>query len=234
MTSNSNEPRTDSGVQRGASPILRGAYLHRMGERAEDERAAAQFWTTHGFAIESLEDPTERFSRRPDLRLLHDGKPWAFCEVKTVWHHRWSVRIEHSDGEEVRTESTDKPVEERISGDLVTAARQLRAENVNHALLNFVLLVNRDPAASFPVLSRVLTTHSSGSGRSLKARHDAMLAGEIQHFRSTVDLCLWANPAEDGELLIEGVVLFNPNLQSFAEEIAGMRTDKVISLEPAA
>src|SRR5271165_1690724 len=121
MTRNSNEPGAEGSAgdgPRDASPILRGAFVHRMGESAEDERLAAQFWIQHGFAVESLEDPTERFSRRPDLRLPRDGRPWAYCEVKTVWHHRWSVHILRSDREEMHTESTDKPVEERIGGDL--------------------------------------------------------------------------------------------------------------------
>jgi hypothetical protein len=57
---------------------------------------------------------------------------------------------------------------------------------------------------------------------------------EIQRFRRNVDLCLWANPGSNGELLIEGCVLFNPCLRSLAEEIAGLRGSKLIPLEPAA
>jgi hypothetical protein len=237
MTRNSNEPRDGAGEgneRDGASPVLRGAFVHRMGEDPEDERIAAQFWTHHGFTVESLEDPTERFSRRPDLRLLRDCVPWAYCEVKTVWQHRRSMRILHSDGEEVRTESTGRSVEERISGDIVTANRQLHAANPDRALLNLVLLVNRDPEASLLTLSHVLAAQPPRAGRSLKARREAMLAEEIQRFRKTVDLCLWTMPAANGELLVEGCFLFNPNLRSFAEEITGMRGDKVISLEPAA
>jgi hypothetical protein len=205
-----------------------------MGEDAEDERSAAQFWTRRGFTVEVLEDPNDRFSRRPDLRLLRDSVPWAYCEVKTVWHHRRSIHILHGDGEEVRTESTGKSVEERISGDLVTANRQLLAENPDHALVNLVLLVNRDSAASLPVLSQVLASQPAGAGRSLKARRDATLAKEIQSFHKTVDLCLWTAPSADGDLLLEGCFLFNPNLRSFAEEITGMRRGKVIPIEPAA
>jgi hypothetical protein len=192
-----------------------------MGEDPDDERLAAQFWTHHGFIAESLEDATERFSRRPDLRLLRDDGPWAYCEVKTVWQHRRTIHILHSDGEEVRTEPTGKSVEERVRGDLVTAYRQLNAENPGHTLLNLVLLVNRDSEASLPIVSQVLASEAAKDGRRLMARHEAMLGEEIQRFRKAVDLCLWTTPAAKGELLVEGCFLFNPNLRSFAEEITG-------------
>lgn len=237
MTRNSTKPSgevTGGSGSRGASPILRGAFVHRMGENLEDEHIAAKFWMLHGCAVEGIEDPSERFSRRPDLRLLRDGVPWAYCEVKTIWHHRWSVHILHQDHEEVRTQLTDKSVEERILGDLVTAERQLRAENPEHAVVNVVLLVNRDSDASISVLSRVLTGKASGSRRSPEAHREGRLAEEVQRFRRNVDLCVWAVPANDSELLVEGCYLFNPSLLSFAEEIAGMRKERIISLEPAA
>ncbi len=224
-----NQPQTAT-----QSPILRGAYVHRMGENADDERMAAQFWMARGFAVENLEDPAERFSRRPDLLLSQDGKPWAYCEVKTVWRHSWKVHILHEGREEVRTEQSAKPVDERIGGDLVTAARQLRAENQNRSLVNIVLLVNRDPEASLAILAQAFAAQPPQAKRGLKARHDAMLAEEIQGFRRHVDLCLWANPGPNGELAIEGCFLFNPCLRSFAEEIAGLRGAKLIPLEPAA
>lgn len=239
MTLNLNESNAGD-RQNGAppiaaqSPILRGAFVHRMGENPEDERLAARFWKARGFAVENLEDPAERFSRRPDLLLSQDGKPWAYCEVKTVWRHFWKVHILHEDHEEVRTEQSGKSVEERIGGDLVTAGRQLHADNPNHSLPNFVVLVNRDSEASFEILGRIFTTPPPQTKRGLKARRDLMEYEEIQRFRRNVDLCLWANPGANGELLIEGCVLFNPCLRSLAEEIAGLRGSKLIPLEPAA
>lgn len=235
MTRNLNEPESSavSGPP-SASPILRGAFVHRMGESAEDEHLVARFWELRGFVVENLENSAERFSRRADLLMLLDGRRWGYCEVKTVWQHRRSVHILHNDGEEVSTELIDQLAEERIGGDLVTADRQLRAQNPDHELFNIVYLVNRDSAASFSTLFDVLTRQPSKVGRSLKSRREAMLAKEIHSLRKTIDLCLWAMPAADGELNIEGCFLFNPNLRSFAEEITGMRGAKVISLEPAA
>ncbi|MGH9600181.1 MAG: hypothetical protein ACRD27_09965 [Terracidiphilus sp.] len=154
--------------------------------------------------------------------------------MKTVWHHSWAVHILHKDHEEVRTELSNKTVDERIGGDLVTAERQLRAENPDHALPNAVLLVNRDPDASLAALSRVLTGHSRKTKRSLKARHDEMLAGEIKRFCETVDLCLWASPAEDREIAVEGYFLFNPELRTQVEGLQGLGRSKLISLKPAA
>ena len=125
MTPSSNETnakRSPAGESRSLSqsPILRGAFVHRMGENLDDESMAAKFWTAQGFAVDTLEKPGERFSRRPDLRLLRGGGAWAYCEVKTVWQHRWTAHILHKDREEVRNELTNKSVEERIGGDLVT------------------------------------------------------------------------------------------------------------------
>ena len=240
MTPSLNEARTEHPEASGhrpasQSPILRGAFVHRMGENLDDERMAAKFWTSRGFEAESIEDSSDHFSRRPDLRLLRDGKPWAYCEVKTVWRHRWTVHILHEDrAEEMHTELSKKSVEERISGDLVTAARQLRAENSDHALLNIVLLINRDPDASLQILSRVLTAQPPKVRRSLKARHDAMLAEDVQQFRHTVDFCLWANAAEDRELAVEGYFLFNPGLRKIVGGLNGLGKDKLVSLEPAA
>jgi len=145
------------------------------------------------------------------------------------------VRILH-DGEptEERVEESKKPANERISGDLVTAARQLKAGNPNHSLLNFVFIVNRDAEASPTLLSQLLSESPAPSGNSLKVRRDVRLAEEVQGFRRIVDLCLWVNPGGAGQLDIEACFLLNPNLLSFAEEITGLRRDKLISLDPAA
>ncbi len=118
----------------------------------------------------------------------------------------------------VRTESTGRSVEERICGDLVTAKRQLQAGNPDHALLNLVLLVNRDSAASLSILTHVLATQPPRAGRSLKARREAMLAEEIQRFRKTVDLCLWTMPAAEDRLIVEACLLLKPCLLFQPEE----------------
>jgi len=206
-----------------------------MGENAADERWVAEFWRAHRLGVDAIEDPRQRFSKLPDLRLSHDGAPWAYCEVKTIARHSWKVSILH-DGQppEERVEESKKSVIERITGDLVTAARQLKAGNHDHALLNFVVLVNRDEEASPTLLSQLFSPRSALPGHSLKARREARLAEEVQAFRHNVDLCLWVNPAADEQLVVEACLLLNPNLLSFAEEITGLRRDKLISLDPAA
>ena len=233
--SKSRESKELSSLGPTASVPPRGAFVHRMGENAADERRVAEFWRTHGLGVDAIEDPGQHFSKLPDLRLSYDGAPWAYCEVKTIERHRWKVRILHGDQvAEERVEETTKSVIERITGDLVTAARQLKAGNPDHALLNFAVLVNRDAEASPDLLTHLFTAKRPSAGRSLKARRQASLAGELQSFRGHVDLCLWANPAADDQLIVEACLLLNPNLLSFAEEVSGLRGDKLISFDSAA
>jgi hypothetical protein len=206
-----------------------------MGENPEDERQVAEFWRKHGLDADAIENPRERFSKLPDLRLSYDGKPWAYCEVKTIVRHFWNVRILHDDRPiEERVEESKKSVMERITGDLVTAARQLSAGNPHHALLNFVVLVNRDTEASPTLLAQLFSAPPASPGRDLKARRQARLAEEMQGFRRNVDLCLWVKPAAEEKLDVETCLLLNPALLSFAEEVTGLRGDKLISLNPAA
>jgi len=219
----------------GAGAPLRGVFVHRMGENAADERQVAEFWRAHRLGADAIENPGERYSRLPDLRLTYDGAPWAYCEVKTIARHSWKVRILH-DGQpaEERVEESSKSVIERITGDLITAAGQLKAGNQDHALLNFVVLVNRDAEASPGLLTQLFSASAASQGSSLKARRENRLAEEVQGFRRTVDLCLWMNPGAEGQLTVEACLLLNPNLLSFAEEITGLRGDQLISLNPAA
>jgi hypothetical protein len=206
-----------------------------MGENAADERQVEEFWRKHGLRVDAIENPSERFSKLPDLRLSYGGSPWAYCEVKTIARHFWKVRILHDDQPiEERVEESEKSVIERVTGDLVTAARQLKAGNPDHALLNFVVLVNRDAEASPTLLTQLFSAPPSSPGRSLKERREALLAEEMQGFRRNVDLCLWVIPADGEKLQIEACLLLNPALLSFAEQVTGLRGDKVISLDPAA
>ncbi len=239
MNPSSNKGSDDSRRQRtfatgSDAPILRGAFVHRMGEKTEDEKSAAEFWRAKGFAVEMLENPAERYSRLPDLLLSRDGKPWAYCEVKTIWRHTWAVRILHEgQPSEERREATDKPVEERVSGDLVTAVRQLNQANTEHAMLNIVILVNRDPEASHCVVSRLLSQPPPKTGRSLTARRAVRLSDELRGFRRDVDLCLWAE-GHDAGFTVEGYYLLNPRLDDGVKLIAGLGPEQQILLEPAA
>jgi hypothetical protein len=219
----------------GADAPLRGVFVHRMGENAADERQVAEFWRARRLGVDAIEDPRHRFSKLPDLRLSHDGAPWAFCEVKTIARQSWKVRILH-DGQpsEEHVEETSKSVIERLTGDLITAARQLKAGNPDHALLNFDVLVNRDAEASPGLLTNLFSAKPASAGRSLKARYEARLADELLSFHNNVDLCLWVNPAAEQRLKVEACFLLNPNLHSFAEEITGLRGDKLISFDSAA
>lgn len=219
----------------GPGAPLRGVFAHRMGENAADELQVAEFWRARRLGVDAIEDPRHRFSKLPDLRLSYDGAPWAYCEVKTIARHRWKVRILH-DGrpKEERDEETGKSVIERLTGDLITAARQLKAGNPDHALLNFVVLVNRDAEASPCLLTHLLSAKPASAGRSLKARREARLADELQSFRNNVDLCLWVNPIAEERHIVEACLLLNPNLLSFAEDITGLRGDKLISFDSAA
>ena len=221
----------------GEPPVLRGVYAHRRGEVAADERCVAEFWRGRGFTVEAAEDAGERFSGKPDLLLSKDGAEWAWCEVKTVWQHHWTVRIldEEDRVMEERVEESSRPASERISADLVTALRQLKSGNPDHVLLNIVVFVNRDPEASFTLLTQMLARHELGSSaRTLLARRAAMLAREIQEFRNCVDLCLWAVEQADGRLAVEGCLLFTTALREQLEALPGLDSAKQIILEPAA
>jgi hypothetical protein len=217
------------------SKVMRGTFAHRQGEQPEDEKRAVMFWESRGFAVDRLESGRTLFSRDSDFRLSRDSAPLAFCEVKTVWRHTVRTRILHEDRPiEERVEVSNKTVQERLSTDLVTAIRQLLYANPDHALLNFVLLVNRDQEATLTDLLSVLNTaFSSKKTKSLAARQAIWTAKEIDQFRRNVDLCLWSSAAGE-ELVLDQCLLFNPSLLSLAAEITGLRGDRLISLEPAA
>jgi hypothetical protein len=229
-----NSPAGSSQMTR-RSAILPGAYVHRRGEVQKDERFVADFWRRSGFEVELIEDPRVRFSRLPDLLLSRNGVRWAYCEVKTIWKHGWTVRVLHDDrpAEELR-EFTDKPVYERVAGDLLTAVRQLHAANPNHSILNIVVLVNRDPEASIDVFKKVLSSRPSSSRRTLKARMDARAAEEIEQFQKEVDLCIWMDALGTEEPAMGGYILFHPGPRELTKGIAGLSSGKLISLEPAA
>jgi hypothetical protein len=217
------------------SKAMRGVHAHRMGENTEDEQSAANYWQGLGFAVEFLERGNDRFSRLPDLRLLRDGNPVAYCEVKTIQQHIRETHILHEEREvEVRVEWSSAPAEERLSTDLVTTIRQLNYENPDHSLLNFVVLVNRDPESAPELLTKLLAKQLPKAKRGIKAKHESWTVEAIQTFRRKVDLCLWVSPAPEKRLAVEACLLFNPALFSFAEEITGQRRDKLISLDPAA
>jgi hypothetical protein len=214
---------------------LKGLFVHRMGENVDDEQAVAEFWRAHGLEADALESPSQRFSRLPDLRLAQGGIPWAYCEVKTLWRHSWTVRILHQDlPVKERRQATRRQIDERIENDLAMAGQQLNAGNPSHVLLNFVVFVNRDPEASPSLLEKILAQPAVSSGRSLKARRALKMAQEVQAFRRNVDLCFWAKPTRQGKLVIEKCLMFNPSLRSFTEEITGLRGKKLVPLEPAA
>ena len=172
---------------------LRGVFVHRMGEKPEDERQVAKFWREHGLHVDAIEDARERFSKLPDLCLSYDRKAWAYCEVKTIARHFWKVRILHDDRPiDERFEESKKSVIERLTGDLVTAARQLKAGNADHALLNFVVLVNRDEEASPSLLTQLFSKTPASAGRSLKVRRESAGEGD-QGFRRNVDFAFGSN-----------------------------------------
>jgi hypothetical protein len=238
LSLNETETKSDYGKLLSAvkdSKILRGAFVHRRGENAEDERRVAEYWRANGFMVEALEDPSERFSRLPDFRLYHEGQPWAYCEVKTVWRHSWTVRILHQDRPaEEHLEVSNKPVEERLSGDLVTAIRQLRSGNPGHALLNIVVLVNRDEEASLAGLSQLFSAQTVAIHRGRGDRQAARLAAEIKGFCHDVDLCIWATEHADGMLSVEAYFFFNAVLQEQVKKMIDLEYEKLIVLDPAA
>ena|ERR1035438_2991434 len=240
MSLSLNKARTNRDYEKASSAasdskILRGAYVHRRGENAEDERRVAEFWRANGLMVEAMEDPSERFSRLPDFRLYREGQPWAYCEVKTVWQHSWTVRILHQDRPaEEHLEVSDKPIEERLSGDLVTAIRQLRLGNPDHTLLNIVVLVNRDAEASLAGLKQLFSAQTASINRGSGTRHAARLAAEIQDFCRDVDLCVWATEQTDGMLFVEAYFLFNSELKEQVKQIVDLGPEKLIVLKPAA
>ena len=212
---------------------MRGVFAHRRGEQPEDERRVAEFWKSRGFTVESLEGSRDLFSRLPDLRLSCDGQPFAYCEVKTVWRHATQFRILHEDRPvEERVELSAEPAEERLSTDLVTAIRQLNYTNSDHTLLNFVVLVNRDPEATPDLLAKLFAKRLPKSKRGLQAKHDSWTVKAIQDFRGKVDLCLWVDGLSGFSVI--GYFVGNPSLREQVEGIAGLGLEKLLPLEPAA
>jgi hypothetical protein len=219
----------------GNDRIRRGAYVHRQGENADDEAKVTEFWRAAGLVVRSLEDPSDRFSSLPDLQLTRKGIPWAYCEVKTIWRHRWTTRIMH-EGRSVEESMhvSSLSVEERISGDLVTAFQQLNSTNPHRAMKNVVVLVNRDPEASLPALRRVLASNPKHPGRGIADKRAARMASDIRQFCREVDLCLWSTVRTDGTLVIEAYVLFNTEFEEQLRGIVDLDRVQRLTLDPAA
>jgi hypothetical protein len=212
---------------------MRGVFVHRRGEQPEDEDKVAKFWQSCGIEVEHLETERDLFSGMPDFRLFRDGRPFAYCEVKTIWRHTRSIRILHDEKPiDERVEVSAAPVEERLTGDLVSAVRQLQYQNADHKLFNLVVLVNRDENANPEMVAALLSSVEGLESAALPP--GARRKEGLQEFRREIDLCLWASPSAGGGLIVERCFLLNPGLRSFAEEITGLRGDKLISLEPAA
>jgi len=215
------------------SKAMRGVFAHRQGEQPEDERRVVEFWESRGFAVESLEQSRDLRSRQPDLRLSFDGQPFAFCEVKTIWRHTTHISILHEDRPvEERVELSDLPAEERLSADIVTAIRQLNYANSDHALKNFVVLVNRDPESSPALLNKLFAKQPPTSRRSLQARRESWTVDAIQDFRRNVDLCFWVDGLSG--FSVTGYFLGNPTFQKQVEKMVGIEDEKLIVLDPAA
>lgn len=219
-----------------SAKAMRGIFAHRKGEQREDERQVAVFWQSRGLGVELLEsNPRELFSRLPDMRLSRDGEAFAYCEVKTLWRNTSEIRILHEERTvEERVEASKMGTEERLTTDVIAAIRQLLYANPDHRLLNIVVLVNHDREAIRAHLAHVLNRRLTYKELLSQDWRAARTNEEVERFRVGVDFCLWADPTEGGELKIEACYLLNPSLRSFAEEITGMRGDKLISLEPAA
>ena len=216
--------------------ILPGAFVHRMGENADDEKNAAEFWRSKGLLVEVLEDANQPYSSLPDLRLSRYGRPWAYCEVKTIWKHTSTIRIHHEkQSVEERRKVIGKTIEERIAADLVTAIRQLKAGNPEHSLLNIVMLIiNKDPEASHELVARLLVRQAQTSRHSLAARRQARINEELHVFRNEVDLCIWVNELDESGFSVEGYFLLNPQFGDRVREIRGLGFKKQIQLDPAA
>jgi hypothetical protein len=145
------------------------------------------------------------------------------------------VAILHQDRpKEERQEITTKSVFERLSGDLVTAIRQLRAGNPEHALLNIVVLVNQDQEANLGVLTQLFSAPAASIRPGRGERHTARLAMELQDFCRQVDLCLWTTEQADGTLFVEAGFYFNTTMQTQIERVVRLESEKLIVLEPAA
>jgi hypothetical protein len=212
---------------------MRGVYAHGIGENAEDEKRVTDYWRRLGFAVEPLESGHDTFSRLPDLRLLRNGKPVAYCEVKTMQRHCHHIHILHEERViEERVEVSAKPVDERIATDLVTTIRQLNYANSDHSLLNFVVLVNRDPDATPALLAKLFARRPPVSKRGIKARHDSWTVEAIQDFRRKVDLCLWVDGLSG--FSVTGYFVGNPSLREQVEGLTGLGVEKLLPLEPAA
>jgi len=215
--------------------ILRGIFVHKLGEQQADEQAAVDFWRESGFEVELLETGLSRHDVRPDFRLDREGRPWAYCEVKTLWRHTWTTTILHENQPpERQTGFTEKTAEERLSGDLLLALRVLHRTNSDHALPNIILLVNHDPELSPASVARVLAVPPASADANLKSLRDTWMAEELNTFRSEIDLCIWADGLENGRFAVRGYFPTNPELQNRIKQVADQVCERQISLEPAA
>jgi hypothetical protein len=204
-----------------------------MGENLEDEQRVAGYWQGLGFVVQLLEPERDTFSRSPDMLLLRNGKPVAYCEVKTIRRHRHHIRILHDDREvEERVELSTAAVEDRLSTDLVTAVRQLNYANSDHALDNFAVFVNRDPEATPALLANLFDKRPPSSKRGLRAKHEAWTVEAIQDFRRKVDLFLWVDGLSG--FSVTGYFAGKASFRQQVKEFTGLGLEKLLPLEPAA
>jgi hypothetical protein len=222
-----------------SAKAMRGVFAHRQGEQPEDERLVAQFWQSQGLGVELLEsNPRTLSSRLPDLRLLRDGKPFAYCEVKTLWRHTSQIRILHEGrAVEERVEVSNAGVEERLTADVITAIRQLLYANPDHGLLNIVVLVNRDADATAALLAHILNRRLSYKEISSRDWRAERTIKEFEKFRVGVDICLWVDTLAGKNFSMSSYFLLNsrnPQLASEVRNWTGLGEDKQILLQPAA
>jgi hypothetical protein len=186
----------------------RGKYAHRFGEVERDEELAAQYLVGQGFQVARIEE--DRFAKTPDFRLLKDGKPVAYCEVKTFERDVWLDRmLAEAPSGSLAGGSRPDPIYNRISNAIHTAAKQLASANRDHGMLNILVLINRDKQAKYQDLVSVTTGEWDPLAGIHDKTHEQFSEGRIREEKSQIDLYVWLDACNDDPPKLRGLFFGN-------------------------
>jgi hypothetical protein len=141
---------------------------------------------------------TQRFTRgemaaskTPDFRLLRDGEPVAYCEVKSPRDEWLDDQLAEAGPWVIVGGVREDPVANRVERNIRKAVEQFDAVNPDRRLPNILVFVNHDDSSSFGDLREVLTGHFfSGDGR----RYPTMLhisEGRLAAVKRRADAYIW-------------------------------------------
>jgi len=207
----------------------RGKYAHLFGEEPLDEELVAQFLRDKGFDVEKIGE--DRFAKTPDFTLLREGNVVAYCEVKTFERDVWlDKKLAEAQPIALVGGARPDPIYNRISNAIHTAARQLIGMNLNHEVLNILVMVNRDKQALYQDLVSVITGMWDPLAGIHDKTHEQFSEGRIREEKTKIDLYIWLDVFKDESLKLGGFFFGNYENRNKACSLFGLNPESVITV----